>query len=92
MGSHGSPANRLRRYWPWLAAAVVLLVGLGVVVVPRLADPDPGTGPLIILSGRDQSGGQRTALVTAWNLRPENKNRQARIVVHVTHGPDPTQR
>ncbi len=57
-----------------------MLVGLVSCSEPASVEPGPDDGLLTILSGRDQSGGQRTALVSAWNLKPENKNRQARIV------------
>jgi multiple sugar transport system substrate-binding protein len=57
-----------------------MLFGLVSCSGPTSVEPGPDDGLLTILSGRDQSGGQRTALVSAWNLKPENKNRQARIV------------
>ena len=69
-----------RRLRPWPALMVIMLVGLVSCSEPAPAQQGRDDGPLTILSGRDQSGGQRTALVSEWNLRPENKNRQARIV------------
>jgi multiple sugar transport system substrate-binding protein len=59
---------------------MIMLVGLVSCSEPATVEQGPADGLLTILSGRDQSGGQRTALVSAWNLKPENKNRQARIV------------
>jgi multiple sugar transport system substrate-binding protein len=69
MGSHGRPAGALRRYrlW-WAVAAVAVLGGVGLIVVPRVVADPPDAGPIIILSGRDQSrGGQRAALIEKWN-------------------------
>jgi multiple sugar transport system substrate-binding protein len=71
---------RSRRLWPWPALIVIMLVGLVSCSEPAPVERGADDGPLTILSGRDQSGGQRAALVSEWNLKPENKNRQARIV------------
>lgn len=74
------PTRSGRRWRPWPALLVIVLVGLVSCTEPAQTQQGPDDGPLTILSGRDQSGGQRAALVSEWNLRPENKDRQARIV------------
>ena len=72
------PTRSGRRLRPWPAALVIMLVGLVSCSEPVPVQQGPDDGPLTILSGRDQSGGQRAALVTAWNLK--YPNRKARIV------------
>jgi multiple sugar transport system substrate-binding protein len=57
---------------------VIILVGLVSCSQPVPEQQRTDDGPLTILSGRDQSGGQRAALVTEWNLK--YPNRTARIV------------
>jgi multiple sugar transport system substrate-binding protein len=73
------PDERLA--WAFVGVAVGLVVALVATVLPALfTDPDAlEDGPIVILTGRDDSiGGQRQQLVNQWNLlHPEN---QARIV------------
>lgn len=72
------PTRSGRRPWP--ALMVIMLVGLVSCTEPAPVEQGSPDGPLTILSGRDQSGGQRAALVAEWNLNPNNQNRKARIV------------
>ncbi|HWM02542.1 MAG TPA: extracellular solute-binding protein [Actinophytocola sp.] len=74
------PTGSSRRLRPWLALIVIMLVGLVSCGEPVPVQERPDDGPLTILSGRDQSGGQRAALVAQWNLQNPNPNRKARIV------------
>ena len=73
------PDERLA--WAFVGVAVGLVIALVATVLPGLlTDPDAlEDGPIVILTGRDDSiGGQRQQLVNQWNLlHPEN---QARIV------------
>jgi multiple sugar transport system substrate-binding protein len=71
------PTQSGRRLRPWLAL-VIMLVGLISCSEPMPVQESLDDGPLTILSGRDQSGGQRAALVAQWNL--QNPTRPARIV------------
>jgi multiple sugar transport system substrate-binding protein len=72
------PTGSGRRLRPWLTLIVIMLVGLVSCGEPVPVQDGPDDGPLTILSGRDQSGGQRAALVAQWNLT--YPNRKARIV------------
>jgi multiple sugar transport system substrate-binding protein len=67
--------------WTSVGMAVGLVVTMAATVLPGLlSDPDAlEDGPIVILTGRDDSiGGQRQQLVNQWNLlHPQN---QARIV------------
>jgi multiple sugar transport system substrate-binding protein len=76
------PMRSHLRWRSWRTLAMVMLVTL--VTLCSCAEPAPvanrrpDDGPLTILSGRDQSGGQRQALIAAWNL--EHPNRKAKII------------